>query len=366
MVRIGFAIDGLVPSLGQMIAGRSSLLSIIRGCHSYSSIGIMRYGWIADAVNSTETYGIHYELYRPFRKYDAVVFLKSMNRECVALCKKLNAKGIKTIFDLNVDYVTPAQGVEFYKDMMPTSKLRAQAMEMISLCSAVICDSSHIHNSVKNLSRMSQTLTDNIRDDLIKPNGVYAQNEKVRVVWCGQACKAFELLAIKDVLLKYSNKIDLVLVTGPRSQMDRIYEPYRSELYSMLNRLGAIIIPYENVEHLMRVYDQGGVFISPRFLDNTYNMGHTEWKITLPMARGLFVVCSEQPSYSEVAEKTGGNGIRICHGPGDWDAALGELISKPSNVSFDKEFTTGVIRSAYSTSVVARKHSEFIKKVLNA
>jgi hypothetical protein len=115
----------------------------------------------------------------------------------------------------------------------------------------------------------------------------------------------------------------------------------------------------------MARYDEGGVLISPRFLDNTYNLVHTEWKITLGMARGRVALCSEQPSYLDVSARSAGLGIRICRTDTDWREALESVLSGTFDWASEQAAATNVVRRHYATSVVARTHAEFIARLMN-
>src|SRR5207253_5830940 len=68
--------------------------------------------------------------------------------------------------------------------------------------------------------------------------------------------------------------------------------------------------------------------VSPKRLVNGYELGHTEWKITLGMAVGLPAVASPQQSYVEAIGHRGG-GI-VAGSPEEWTEALGRLAAEPA------------------------------------
>ena len=72
--RVGFVIDGRVPGLPGTAKDHCGWSGLLRGCPSTSSIAVMRFGWLSTSI-LVDT-GVVYELYRPWRSYAAVVFLK--------------------------------------------------------------------------------------------------------------------------------------------------------------------------------------------------------------------------------------------------------------------------------------------------
>ena len=76
----------------------------------HSPMHFMRYGWVAESVNSDPSSGMRYELFKPWRRYDAVVFLKSMEAGCADFAERLKHRGTRVIFEANVDYYTEGGG----------------------------------------------------------------------------------------------------------------------------------------------------------------------------------------------------------------------------------------------------------------
>lgn len=325
----------------------------------------MRYGWLADAVNTLESSPARYELYRPWRAYDAIVFLKSMGEKCCTLAERLRGRSV-TVFDANVDYFTPSTGTFYYNDMAPSARQHEQAVTMARQCDGVIGDSLHITEVASKYSRATYCVPDHVRDDLVVHSSSleWLKQEKLPLLWSGQAHKLFELLAIRTTLEKYASRFRLRLVTNSMAALDKLYEPYRFQLRSLLDKLEWEHILFTSVDGLMKVYDEGGIAISPRFLNNSYNIGHTEWKITLPMARGRFVLCSPQRSYKEVARLSGGGGIKICDDEVAWDRAFTLVLDGHMDWQTEQQSAIGVVRDHYRSSVVAVRHLEFIQSLM--
>lgn len=366
MYTIGFIVDGLLPSFNNCISRRNPI-GILKGMSSESSIAVMRFRWIASFVNNQYGAQVRYELFRSWRKYDVVIFLKSMGEDCIGLAKKLKKNGVVTIFDANVDYFTAASGTFFYHGMAPTEQQQEAAKRMAGICDAVIADSRHIAKNVSEYNQRVVCITDNVPTQMIGISNDQKQidsNGKITLVWCGQAVKLFELLAIKNSLLEMSKTIQLKIITNKLSAIKKWYTPYQHDFSQLLKQLSHEIIPFHSVESLLSVFDQGGVFIAPRFLNNSYNMGHTEWKIALPMARGRIVLCSPLLSYQDVANHSNDLGIRLCRNKEDWDETFCELSSSAFNWKKEQNGATEVIRRSYSTEKVGNDHFQFVMSML--
>lgn len=185
----------------------------------------------------------------------------------------------------------------------------------------------------------------------------------IPLIWSGEAVKMADLLIIKKVLIKYAKYVKLIMVTNSLDALDRWFVGYKEEYLDMLQKVPHEIVPFRSVHELLARYAAGGVVISPRFLNNSYNLGHTEWKITLGMACGRLAICSPVPSYINVANRSTGRGIRICATDAEWEQALDGLLS--GAISQDEELDAQtVVAKHYSTPVVAAQHAGLLNRIL--
>ncbi|MBI4765592.1 MAG: hypothetical protein HY787_13470 [Deltaproteobacteria bacterium] len=328
-------------------------------------ISLVRFAWITAQINETPEYKLKYEIYQPWRKYDALIFLKSMGDKSLSLLKRYHGKGLPVFFDANVNYYQ-IEGTEYYGGMLPSLQQKEEAIKMTESVDGVIADSEFLQKICAHYNARVIWIPDNVRMDLVPPYRPWRiSGGRVPLLWSGEALKLFELLAIEDLLNRYSSKIELVLVTNDLSALERWHPGYQDRFQSLLGMVPHRIIPYQSVEQLFQIYSQGGVAISPRFLDNSYNRGHTEWKITLGMACGRMVFCSPVPSYVKVAELSNGKGIRVCYTPEDWHSALEALLSAEMDLEMEEGAAQGVVEKYYSTPVVAEKQAGFVRSVLS-
>ncbi len=270
------------------------------------------------------------------------------------------------MFDANVDYFTPAAGTWYYDGMAPTPQQRDESQAMVKTCDAVIADSRHLLEKVLPYNSRAIWIPDNIPDASIAERSDWNPQPGARLplLWSGEAVKLFELLRIEPVLRRFQGAIQLRLVTGNLDALSQIHEPWQNRLRRLLTELNCEVMPFQDIPALLALYDQGGVCISPRFLDNSYNMGHTEWKISLAMARGRVTLASPQPSYCDVYERAGGQGVRICNKEEEWENVLDSMLSGNFHWEKEQRQATEVVRRFYATSVVAKTHADWLATMI--
>jgi hypothetical protein len=286
-----------------------------------------------------------------------------MSAESQQLAACLRARGTRVLFDVNVDYFTPAEGTFYYRGMAPTDEQTANARRMAELSDALIADSSHLAGICAKHHHRVRWIPDNVNLNQVPPYRPWKMGPKLDLLWSGEAVKLFELLRIEGILRAFAARVRLVLVTNRLAALDRWFEPWKSRFESLLAAVEHVIVPFKSVAELLPVYAQGGVFISPRFLDNSYNWGHTEWKITLPMACGRVALGSPLPSYRDVAEHSSGQGLRLCETDDDWRVALDAALSGSIDFAAEEQAARTVVEKHYSTPVVADAHAKFVAEV---
>jgi glycosyltransferase involved in cell wall biosynthesis len=301
----------------------------------------MRAANIGRWINRHER-GIRSELYRPSRRYDVVVFLKTMDAAAQAEAARIQAGGGRVVFDANVNYYEIWGDYEV-PDTRPTAEQRQDALAMTQLADWVVADSSYLLQVVRKRTERASWIPDNVDTRLFRPLRRGSTNG-LRVVWSGMAAKARPLLDVCEALV----------VTGAELIVVSNEEP--AELAELRQS-----VPVQFVNFSLRRYAQvlreANVIVSPKRLINGYELGHTEWKITLGMAAGLAAVASPQQSYIEAIAHRGG-GI-IAAGPGEWWMALERLRDATVRAELGRRARETVIER-YSTPVVARQYAELL------
>ena len=357
MNRIGFIIGHQLHEIRLLHADR------ITG----GDFGLMRFGWIADWVNARPALGFHYELYRPWHRYDALVFIKAMGVRENRLRTHAEKRGVVTVFDANVNYYT-RQGTYYYEGMAPTETQKTDAEEMTRHCTAVMADSRYIEQCCKPFNPRVRWIPDNVNLQLV-PRSAPSNGRagKMDILWSGQSNKMFEFLAIEATLRKYAHHIRLVLITNSMKALDSWQPDIKQRFDRLLGDIEHELVPYTNLDALLTLYaHRPGICVAPRFLNNAYNLGHTEWKITLAMACGRLALASPVPSYQDVAARTDGHGLWLCDSEQDWNEAFEGVLSPAMRWDEEEAAAAHIVRHHYSTEVIAPAHADYLREILNS
>ena len=326
--------------------------------------GLVRYKWVSNYVNAHPELGVHYSLYRPWRRYDGLIFQKAMGAKSLALMHAIQARGKPAIFDSNVNYYE-CWGEEYYEGMRPTLKQSADADAITRQANAVVADSQYLEKVCGRINKMVCWVPDNVQMELVPPYPPSSKTQgRLRLLWSGQAVKLFELLLIEKVLEQYRDHIELVLITNSLDALNRWRGDAKQRFFKLLNRIQHRIIPFKSIDQLFNIYGEGGIMVSPRYLDNAYNMGHTEWKVTLAMACGRIVLCSPVPSYVVVQQRAKGAGIRVCSDSETWEEELDSLLDNRIDRIDEERAAKQVVETYYATPVVAKEHAEYVRKIM--
>jgi glycosyltransferase involved in cell wall biosynthesis len=306
----------------------------------------MRYRNIALWLNC---HGFRNDFYRPDQTYDVVVVIKSFHQEVLDEVNRLKRKGTPLVFDANVNYYT-IWGKYTDPYTHPTPDLQRSAIQITRLADHVIADSEYIRDVVGDFNPNVTWIPDNVLPLLFRSAKHSAQAGKLRLIWSGVAFKSNELALIKQALAAVKG-VELWLVSDSRP-------PVLDELEG--------VIPlrwfhYSDVAYA-RQLGKADVIISPRDLNNGYNLGHTEYKIMLGMARCLPALASPQPAYVTAIQR-GGGGI-ICYNLDEWIAALGYLRDYPDARLEMGQRARQTMENYYATPVVAAQFADVLRRVI--
>jgi hypothetical protein len=105
MKRVGFIINSRFPEWKAVMRGMKPHHLLTGWPDRHSPMNFMRFGWIAEVVNRDPGFRMRYELFKPWRHYDVVIFLKSMEAGCAIHAERLKEEGTKVIFEANVDLI---------------------------------------------------------------------------------------------------------------------------------------------------------------------------------------------------------------------------------------------------------------------
>ncbi len=286
--------------------------------------------------------GLRSELYRPSRRYDVVVFVKAMDAAAQAEAMRIQERGGRVVFDANVNYYEIWGDYEL-ANTRPTLEQQRDAIAMTRLADWVVADSSYLLGVVRKYTERASWIPDNVDTRLFRPPR-RRSGKDFRVVWSGMAAKTRPLLDIREALAATSAELMVVSNEEP------------AELAELRDSVPVRFVNF-SLRRYAQVLREADVIVSPKRLVNAYELGHTEWKITLGMAAGLAAVASPQQSYIEAITHRGG-GI-IAAGQGEWWVALERLRDAGVRAELGSRARETVLER-YSTPVAARRYAELL------
>jgi len=365
-MRVGFIVNSRVPSLESLQKRGMMPYHLLTGWDDRGSpMSLMRFKWLAEELGKTKR--AKYELFKPWVRYDAVVFLKSMGSHCAAAAESLKEKGTKVVFDANVDYYSPAPNNAALQAMIPSPEQRHDAIQMTRLADGVMASSRRLADICSEYSETpAKWIPDNVKLDLIpelKRQEPFRKH-RLQLWWSGVSQKSFEFLAIEETLRKFHDQVHLHLVTNSMFLTKDWDKTLKGNFKDLMRQVPHTIHEFDTVEALLKLYRRGGVVVSPRYLDVPYNLSHSEWKLTLGMACGLPGLCSPVPSYEEVAKRAGKQAIRVCHSTEEWNQAFQDLMDHRWEVQAGSKEAIELVRAHYSTEKIAGEHADFIESLL--
>jgi glycosyltransferase involved in cell wall biosynthesis len=286
------------------------------------------------------------EMYRRGRDYDVVVFFKTMDGEAQAEARAVQAGGGRVVFDANVNYYE-VWGEYDIPATRPTEEQQRDAAAMTALADHVVADSTYLLGVVRQYNDSATAIPDNV--DLRRFRGTRDHaGRALRLVWSGVAKKASPLSMLAEPLAGL-DEVELVLVSDE--------EP------AVLAELRQVL-PVRFVRFSERRYARTllecDVIVSPKRLTNAYELGHTEYKITLGMAVGLPAVATPQQSYVEAIEHAGG-GV-LADDAAAWRDAFVRLRDPAVRADLGAR-AQATVRERYATPVVAQAYADLLRSL---
>ena len=286
------------------------------------------------------------ELYRPDRRYDVVVFVKAMDERAQAEAERARTRGATVVFDANVNYYE-IWGDYDLPGTQPTPEQQRDAEAMTRGSDAVVADSSYLLGIVRRYNERAEWIPDNVDTSVFRPRRAH-EERRLRLVWSGRSHKTKPLELLAEPLAALGDAELLVVSDSPPRELDAL---------SAVARCSYEAFSLRGYARALRRCD---AIVSPKRLVNGYELGHSEWKITLGMAVGLPAVAGPQQSYVE-AIGTHGGGI-VADSAEEWTAAF-ERLRDPAERAELGARARRTVEERYSTPVVARRYGDFLLEV---
>ncbi len=274
-IRIAFYIDDIKPY-------NKAMASIRMRCY--------------DVILYLEKKGIGAELYKPFKKYDVVIFTKTSTDKSVRLAKKLKEQGVKVYFESFCEYLTDDNKITHEKEnILEITKVS----DAIGACSGVQQEMfSHYHNNVL-------LIPESVHDDFFAEKKKHENKEQITLVYCGYSDKAKDTLQIQNVIKRLMKEFDCKMLFVCEK------DPQITEF------------PYEYIQYDQRIIAkqllQGDIMLAPRPMEGIEKRSHSFTKASYPLAVGLPTVASPLPSYYDTP-------VILCYNEEEWYEKVKELI----------------------------------------
>lgn len=310
----------------------------------------MRVGNISRWINQNSR-NVECELYNPWKKYNLVVVVKISSPKVIALVSKLQKSGCKVIYDANVNY-WEVWGKYSQASPKPTPEQQENTILISNIADLIVADSTYLANIASKYNKNVTWIPDNVDQILYCKKKKYKkQPEKLNLIWSGMSHKAEHLLDIRNTLEKLKDKVLITIVSEQPP-------PVLVELKKTLDVQYFRFSDKDYAAHLA----ESDVIISPKRLQNAYDLGHTEYKITLGMSVGLPAIASAQQSYIEaISYKQGGF---IARSEREWESAIEYLFSDYNGRVKIGQHAYETVEELYSTPVVAKKYLCAIRELV--
>lgn len=276
--------------------------------------------------------------YSPKRKYDMVIFQKHFSADAYELAKKIQSSGVKVVLDINVDFYNKSAYILPYEF--------DDAFKFTEIADAVLTTTEYLKEIISRSfpNKKIFVIAEGIDNSYFKVEKKFF-NIPLNLIWCGYSSKAKEILLISDVLKELHDdyKFTIILITEK--------DPLLS--------IGNIPIQFLYYEH-SKVPDllvKGDIFIAPRDLTNTYNLGHSFTKIGIAMAVGLPVISSPVPSYI-------GSPAVLCNGKAEWKINLARMLTDLDYLKVLGNMGRNFVRDCYSPRRIKEKYKLFFDEML--
>lgn len=269
------------------------------------------------------------ELYKPWKKYDAVIFQKAFRNEHFLLAKALKKKGVKIVLDLNTTVFNSNKNVQTF----------------IRLTDWLLVSSPYLLNSAK--KTFPQQRVSLIEEHI--PDIVFSVQKNINplpktLVYAGYAQKASEIFNIENILKSFRKQhffsILFLCEKDPRISIDGIECTF--------------VKYHQHIVHKQLL--DGDIFIAPRDLTDPTNYGHSFSKIGLPMAIGLPVIASPIPAYE-------GSPALLCATDKEWQDNLSLLFTNTNKRAALSKKGQLYCKNRYSTEKITLAYRNFLRSL---
>jgi glycosyltransferase involved in cell wall biosynthesis len=243
---------------------------------------------------------------KPEADADIAIFFRVKGKKIEKQLMQMKDRGIKTVFDVNVNYYEQKGNLQRMRGLVSDEQVR-DCISMTKKADAVVTASRFIQRRAERHNSHVHYIPDSVNQDhfSFRKSPDSFSKERLNLVWSGHSEKAAYIDSVAE------NLSDLpVTFTVISNKPPKLKTPHRFVQW--------------HYKRFPRDIVKGDICISPRILDNSYDKGHSNFKILVFLAQGIPVLASPQESYAEVVQNHY-NGF-ICQNFGDWKRWVKYLI----------------------------------------
>ena len=281
---------------------------------------------------------------------DLAIFVRRQDAMDYELATRLKKRNIKLILDLCVNYFVESNAPGMLKPV--TKKHINNCVRMTNLCDAVFCASINIKDSAAKFNKKSYYLPDSVDEKHFKSkkNENDFLRKRIRAVWAGTTEKSKELLEYMGILQELNIPLRIISETRPRDFGYPFFFSSNKAYYSKWK--------YETFPQTML---KGDFVFAPRNISESYNRGHSFFKIGIFLSVGIPVIASPIPSYKELIFKN--NCGKLCKTKNDFRKTLKDISTDRQRlVTWSK--SAQLIMKKYTTFEISKKYVEIFTKIL--
>lgn len=285
-----------------------------------------------DIIEYLEALGIHAELYKPFKKYKAVIFTKTSTDRSVRMAHKLHGNGVKIYYESHCEYLTDAGRLDREKENILKT---LEAADIVGTSSDVQQRMfGEFHNHVL-------MIPESVHGDFFLHSKTHESKKRITLVYCGYSGKASDTLCIAKVIQRLQQEFGVEMLYICEKDPEIREFPNRYLFYDQRK------IP----ELLM----EGDIMIAPRPMEGIENRAHSFTKAAYPLAVGLPTVASPMPSYRDTP-------VILCTTEIEWYRELSELIRNT-----DKRKRLGAagrtfVKEHYSMDTIGKRYLDILRE----
>jgi len=289
-----------------------------------------------DILLFLEKQGLEVELYKPWKRYQAVIFTKTREDKAVRVARELREKRTKVIFDAYCEFIAD--------EGMSQNKERNNILAITALSDCVITCSTEQQKDFGMYHDKVKLIPESVHDNFFTVQKEHMQTNQVTLVYCGYSKKAKDTLCILDDLKwlqkKYNCKLLYLCEKDPEiKEIEYSFEKYeQSKIHEQLL--------------------QGDIMIAPRPMEGIEKLAHSFSKVAYPLSVGLPTVASPVPSYLNTP-------VIICENGVQWRNEISNLINNPKERQELGAKGRQYVYQTLSLEVIGKKYKIILEEMLH-